>query len=45
MYLKGELENGRDEMAAGPLRASIRAGRPRDLAIEAIVRESVLLPS
>lgn len=45
MDLKRELENGREEMAAGPLRAKIRAGRARDLAIEAIVRESVLLRS
>lgn len=35
---KGEAENEREEETIGPLRASRRAGRPRDLAIEAIAK-------
>lgn len=36
MYLRGVRENEREDVARGPLRARKNAGRPRDLATEAI---------
>ena len=41
MYLKGVRKNEREEVARGPLRARRKAGRPRDLATEAIVGVAV----
>ena len=35
---KGEAENDRVELMIWPLRARKRAGRPKDLAIEAIAK-------
>jgi len=36
MYLKGVRENEREDVARGPLRVRKKAGRPKDLATEAI---------
>lgn len=46
MCLKGEVVNEREDAARGPLRARKKAGRPKDLATEAItsVAECVGIP-